>query len=67
MEKHMSEDDIMFTKVLAQLGLNRWTNETNISDNQQMVTETPYKPEPIIPKKKYCNWNASGSHIKALL
>ena len=33
---------------------------------QQMVTGTPCKPEPIIPKKKYCTWNASGSHKQAL-
>ena len=47
---------------MACVQLNKWTNETNINDNQQMVTGTPCKPEPIIPKKKYCTWNASGSH-----
>ena len=46
--------------------LNKRTNETNINDNQQMVTGTPCKPEPIIPKKKYCTWNASGNHKQAL-
>ena len=29
---------------------------------QQIVIGTSYKTEPIILKKKYCTWNASGSH-----
>ena len=32
-------------------------------NQQQMVTGTLCKPEPIIPKKKYCTWNTSKPQI----
>ena len=33
-------------------------------NQQQMVTETPCKPEQINPECNYCTGNASGNHKK---